>query len=119
VHLLAVILSIVLIVVLAASSVADFTHQPQIVATMERLGMPKNFEVIAGVVKTAAALGLLVGLVHGPHRAQGGLTVLTAWCLAAYFVIAVVAHLRAKDPAKETGPAVVLLVASAVLALAA
>ena len=118
-HLLAVILSIVLLVVLVASSVADFTHQPQIVATMERLGLPKNFEVVAGVVKVAAALGLLVGLVHGPHRAQGGLTVLTAWCLTAYFVIAVVAHLRAKDSAQETGPAVALVVVSAVLALAA
>ncbi len=118
-HVLAIILSIVLILVLAGSSIADFTHQARIVETMERLRLPKNFETIAGVVKVAAVIGLVVGLAVGPNRAQGGLTVLVAWCLVAYFALAAASHLRVKDPINEVVPAVGLAVVSLVLAVAA
>lgn len=113
------VLSVVIAVVLVATAVADLTHQPQIVATMQRLGMPDRFESVVGLVKLAAALGLVVGLVHARPRAQGGLTLVVAWCLVAYFVVALVFHVRARDSVKELAPAVAMGAASLVLALAA
>ncbi len=116
-HLAATILSVVSIVVLVVSSVMDFTHNADVVASMRRFGLPVGFEVLLGVIKVAAALGLVVGLLRG--HGHGGLTVLVGWCLVAYFVLAVGFHLRAHDPVKDAAPAAVLAVVALALSLVA
>lgn len=118
-HLVSFALSVVLILVCAISSVMDFTHNEDVVASMDRFGLPARFEVVAGLVKSAAALGLLAGLFASGHHGRGFPTTLVAWCLVAYFVVAVVFHFRAHDSAKEMAPSAGLLVLSAVLAVTA
>ena len=118
-HLVSFVLSVVLILVCAISAVMDFTHNEDVVATMDRFGLPARFEVVAGLVKSAAALGLLAGLFASGHHGRGFPTTLVAWCLVAYFVVAVVFHVRAHDSAKEIVPGAGLLVLSAVLAITA
>jgi DoxX-like family len=100
---------------LSVAAALDVTHHATIVATMERLGMPEGFEVIAGVAKAAAALGLITSIVA--HRATDPLGAITAWCLVAYFLMALGAHARAKDAPQESIGAGVLFALSLVLAI--
>jgi len=100
---------------LCVAAALDFTHHRNIVATMERLEMPAVFEVIAGVVKAAAALGLVISMVA--YDATNPLGAVTAWCLVAYFLVALGAHARVNDPPQEFVGAGVLLAISLVLAL--
>ncbi len=109
------VLALVLIVVCFGGAVLDFRHHETAVSAMERFGMPKNFEVVAGVVKVFAGLGLLTGLFVDGGR--GPLTTTTALCLTAYFLIATALHLRARDQARNVLPAAVLALSSLVLAL--
>ncbi len=118
-HLASFVLSLVLILVCAISAVMDFTHNAEVVASMERFGLPARFEMIAGLVKLAAALGLVAGLFASSHHGRGFPTTLVAWCLVAYFVVATIFHIRAHDAAKETAPAIGLLLVSLALAVTA
>ena len=118
-HLASFVLSLVLILVCAVSAVMDFTHNADVVATMERFGLPARFEMIAGLVKSAATLGLVAGLFASSHHGRGFPTTLVAWCLVAYFVVATIFHVRAHDVAKETAPAIGLLLVSLALAVTA
>ena len=118
-HLASFMLSLILILVCAISAVMDFTHNAEVVASMQRLGLPARFEVIAGLVKLAAALGLVAGLFASSHHGRGFPTTLVAWCLVAYFVVATIFHVRAHDVAKETAPAIGLLLVSLALAVTA
>jgi hypothetical protein len=115
-HPLSVILSILLIIFLFASSVGDFQHNPRIVATMKRLHLPTNFELVAGVVKVLAALGLLAGLVRG--HSHGEIVITTAVCLTLYFFIALIFHIRVKDKVADVAPAFVLFLLAFILAVA-
>jgi hypothetical protein len=112
------ILSILIALILGASSVADFTHSEKIVASMKRFGLPNNFEIVVGLVKIAATAGLTLGLFIAPHG-HNVLTHLVAWCLLAYFVLATTFHVRAKDAPAEAAPAVVLAIVAVALALVA
>ena len=94
-------------------------HNADVVATMERFGLPARFEMIAGLVKSAAALGLVAGLFASSHHGRGFPTTLVAWCLVAYFAVAAIFHVRAHDAAKETAPAIGLLLVSLALAVTA
>jgi hypothetical protein len=98
-----VVLSIVLAVLCLTSSLADFRLVPQVVQAVERLGFPTRIVPALGLAKAVAAVGLLIGL--GLDR----LGTFTALCLSLYFVVAVGAHLRVKDAASETLPALVML----------
>ena len=98
-----VVLSIVLAVLCLTSALADFRLVPQVVQAVERLGFPTRIVPALGLAKAVAAVGLLIGL--GLDR----LGTFTALCLSLYFVVAVGAHLRVKDAASETLPALVML----------
>lgn len=103
-------LSIVLALVCVLSAAADFTGQPAVVNTMDRLGVARLIPVLVAA-KMIAAVGLLVGL----GLPQVGL--IAAGGLVAYFVLAVGAHLRVKDSLADTAAAVVLgILAAATLA---
>jgi hypothetical protein len=98
-----VVLSIVLAVLCLTSALADFRLVPQVVQAVERLGFPTRIVPALGLAKAVAAVGLLIGL--GLDR----LGTFTALCLSLYFVVAVGAHLRVRDAASETLPALVML----------
>ena len=69
----------------------NVTRAKLIIATSQRLGLPLSMTVPCGILLGLAGAGLLIGLeapVLGAAAACG---------LVAYFVIAVAAHLRARD----------------------
>jgi hypothetical protein len=79
---------------------------------LDRLGFPEQGRFVFPIVKSAAAMGLALGL-RWPSLGR-----LTAAALAAYFVLAVGFHVRAKDRPDRFAAAVVML-AWSLLALGA
>lgn len=98
----------VLAVAFAAScligAIGDFMRLPQIGEIMDRIGVSRRVIPLAGVAKTAGALGLLIGL-----RVEW-LGIVAAVALTVYFVLATAAHLRVHDGAVNTAPAAGMLV---------
>ncbi|MDI3315020.1 MAG: DoxX family protein [Mycobacterium sp.] len=82
---------------------------PYITKTLDNLGVPPEIRWILPVVKAAAALGLL-SVFRFP-----GLARLTTAMLTLYFVLAVGAHVRARDRVVNAIPAAVLLVTFAAM----
>jgi DoxX-like family len=79
----------------------NVTRATMVVATSRRLGLPLSMTVPCGILLGLAGAGLLIGLaapVLGTAAASG---------LVAYFVIALAAHLRARD--REVAWALVFL----------
>ncbi len=69
----------------------SLTRATMIADTAQRLGLPLSLMVPFGLLLGSAGVGLLVGL------AVPGLQTAAAAGLVAYFVIALAAHLRARD----------------------
>ncbi len=69
----------------------NFAGAPFVAETAQRLGIPTSLMVPFGILLASAAAGLLAGL------AIPGLGTAAACGLVAYFVIALSAHLRARD----------------------
>jgi DoxX-like family len=74
---------------------------------LEHLRLPARSGPVFGAIKGASAAGLLLGL-RRPAVGQ-----LTARALVVYFVCALGAHARVKDPPLRYGPAVAMLAWSA------
>ena len=75
------------------------------------VGFPERYWGIFPVIKAASAVGLVVGTRHF------GIARLTAWALVVYFILAVAAHLRARDFRIYFGAAVAMLVFALAIAL--
>ena len=103
---LSIVLAIILAIICAVSSIADFKTIPQVLQTMERLKLPLQLIPVLGVAKLAGALGLVIGL------SIDALLVYSAICLTVYFVLATWFHLRVKDDLVETAPAATLSLVS-------
>lgn len=103
---LSVVLAVVLAIICAVSSVADFKTIPQVIQTMERLKLPLRIIPVLGVAKLAGAIGLMIGL------SVDALLVYSAVCLTVYFALATWFHLRVNDDLVETAPAATLSVVS-------
>ena len=92
------------------SATLDFTRYKQILINMARVGVPQSWITTLGILKTAGAIGLLIGIgapLIGTAAAIG---------LVLFFVGAIIIHLRARD--YSFGLAVVfLLLAVAALVL--
>ena len=100
------VLSVLLALVCAASSYADFKMMPQIVESMTKLKMPIRIIPALGIAKIAGAAGLMVGFNN--HN----LRIYAAFCLTVYFVLATWRHVRIRDTAANTLPALVLCLVS-------
>ncbi|WP_327353347.1 DoxX family protein [Streptomyces sp. NBC_01304] len=99
-----------LALVLSASAFLTFTRNDGITESMAKVGVPDSWLPRLATLKTAGAIGLLVGLAVAPIGVAAAIGVVL------YFVGAVVTHVRAKN--YEMAPAVVLaLIAAAVLVL--
>jgi hypothetical protein len=96
-------------------SVYDFTRADRVLANMSSLGIPHSWLFTLGALKTAGALGLLVGIgipLIGVAAAAG---------LVLFFVGAVLSHARARAAAPTyayPGTFLLLAVGSLVLRLA-
>jgi DoxX-like protein len=105
------VVSLVLAALLVLTAVRKLGRQPAVVATYTRVGVPEERLGLLAATLLAGAAGLLVGLWWPPLglAAAGGLVV--------YFVLAVAAHLRARDAAALPVPLVYLGLSVAALVL--
>jgi len=87
----------------AGDAVACAIPVAPIAKTLDDLGVPENVRPVMPVVKAAAAIGLL------SVRWFPGLARLTTAMLTLYFVLAVGAHIRARDKVVNALPAASLL----------
>ena len=87
----------------------NLTHARLVIDTAHRLDIPVSLMVPFGILLGSAGAGLLVGLV------VPGLGTAAAAGLVAYFVIALAAHLRARN-FQLVWPLIYLLLAAAALA---
>jgi|SRR5581483_962913 len=92
------------------SAGADFVGYRQVAVNMARAGVPASWMTPLGVLKAAAALGLIVGIV------VPSVGIAAATGLVLFFIGAIVAHLRGRFYA-FTLPIGFLALAAAALAL--
>jgi len=98
------------------SGVAALARFEPILPGMARAGVPESWLTMLGVLKTAGAVGLLLGLI--------GVTLIgtaAAIGLVLFFVGAIVTHLHARDYSRQFGLAIgffLLAAATLVLSLA-
>ncbi|MFD7900217.1 DoxX family protein [Streptomyces sp. NPDC059743] len=107
------VVGILLAAVLTGSAFATFTKQEAVVGSMTKVGVPDAWLPRLATLKSAGAIGLLIGLWLAPLGAAAAIGV------TLYFIGAAIYHLRAKDYA--IAPVVViflLAVAALILRLA-
>ena len=107
-----VVLATLLGIAAAGSAIQKLRRDPRVVESMHSVGVTDSQIPRLAILELLGAAGLLVGIwvpLIGLAAAIG---------LVLYFLGAVIAHVRAKAPAKESFPALVLLVlATATLVL--
>ncbi|CAB4322675.1 MAG: hypothetical protein F2520_02045 [Actinobacteria bacterium] len=108
------ILSIITALVVGGSGVYDFSGPPQVLQLMRDLGYKPGFERSLGIIKLAAAVGLLLSLLGGIVE----LGLLSSFGLIGYFALAVRAHRRLGHESNQLIPAYALLALSALTFLA-
>lgn len=89
------ILSLVLALAMVASGFMKLIRAPRIVQMMEPVGVPASRLPILGALQIAAAIGLIGGIWFPLLGIAAGIG------LVLYFIGAVIAHIRAHDPAKQ------------------
>lgn len=105
-----VVVSVLLALAALGSGMGKLTKQPKIVESLTGLGVPSSWFPFLALAEIAGAVGLLVGLGVAP------LGIAAAIGLIAYFVGAVLTHIKAKDK-NFAPPAVLALIAVAALVL--
>ena len=109
---MATILSILTALLVGGAGIYDFMNPPKVLALMDQLGYKPGFHRSLGIIKLAAAIGLLLGL------QALNLGLLAAFGLVIYFGLAVRAHRRLGHENNEFIPAIGLLALSAITFLA-
>jgi hypothetical protein len=102
------ILSILTALVVGGSGIYDFMNPPKVLTLMNDLGYKPGFHRSLGIIKLAAAVGLLLGL------QAINLGLLAAFGLVVYFGLAVRAHRRLGHETNEFIPAIAMLGLSAI-----
>jgi len=98
------------------SGVAALVHFKPILPGMAKAGVPESWLTVLGILKTAGAVGLLLGLIGVPLIGTAA-----AIGLILFFIGAIITHLRARDYSQQFGLAIgflLLAVATLVLSLA-
>jgi hypothetical protein len=110
VHIAAVIASVILALAMLASGVMKVLRAPRIVTMMGAVGVTPRQLPALGVLQIAATLGLIAGIW------VPALAIAAAIGLILYFAGAIIAHVRAHDPASQ-GAILFLALAAVTLAL--
>jgi hypothetical protein len=111
-----VVVTLLAIAANAFSGVAALVHFKPILPGMAKAGVPESWLTVLGILKTAGAVGLLLGLIGVPLIGTAAATGLTL-----FFVGAIITHLRTRDYSQQFGLAIgflLLAVATLVLSLA-
>lgn len=106
-----IILTALLGLATAFSAVGKFSKNPKAVDMLRQLGITDSQIRMLGIVEVLGALGLLIGI-WIPILGQ-----LAALGFVLYFLGAMIAHVRAKDPMKDIAPALVLLILSIIVTI--
>ncbi|MCW6003309.1 DoxX family protein [Micromonospora sp. CPCC 205371] len=105
----ATIVSVLLAALLVLTAARKLSHRPAVVATYRRVGVPEDRLNVLAVLLLAGAAGLAVGLWWAPAG------IAAAAALVAYFVLAIGAHVRARDAGNAPMPAFYLALSVAAL----
>lgn len=95
---------VLLALMLAVTSYADFTANPKALEVLDRLSIPRERANLLGIIKLVGALGLVVGIWSQP------IAIAASVGLCVYFVLAVAVHARAGDTIKQMLPVTPFLV---------
>lgn len=96
------IVTVLLVGGLLGSAAGKVTKQAAVVTNLTNVGVPEKRIPLLAIPETAGALGLVGGLFWWPIGVAAAIGIIV------YFVLAVSAHIRAKD--KNFAPALFLLV---------
>ncbi|MFF8884052.1 DoxX family protein [Streptomyces flaveolus] len=105
------VIAVLLALAMTFSALAFVSRKPQMVESLQTVGVPENMINVLAALKIAGALGLVVGIFWRP------LGIAAAIGLVLYLLGAAVSHLRVKDNKAVGGPLVLALVAAAALVL--
>ncbi len=106
------VITLITATITAAIAIADFVPSRFVLANSAQVGVPRSWLPALGAVKLAGAVGIVLGLL-GPWQ----LGIAAAAGLVAFFVGAVVAHLRAHVLYNIAFPGAYLCLSAASLAL--
>jgi hypothetical protein len=106
-----VVVSLLLAAALAGSAIRKLSHQPPVVQTYLRVGVPEDKLNYLAAILLAGAAGLALGLLWAP------LGVAAAIGVTCYFIAAIGFHVRSGDTAHLPMPAALLVTAAVALAL--
>jgi DoxX-like family len=109
--LAAAIVSLLLASVLTYSALRKLSHQPEVVQSYVRVGVPEERLNYLAMLLLAGAAGLVAGLFWAP------IGIAAAAALVVYFLLAVGAHIGARDTQHIPTPIAIELVSAAALAL--
>jgi hypothetical protein len=107
----ATIVSALLAAILAAAAVRKLSHREEVVASYERVGVPRDRLDYLAFILLAGSAGLVVGLFWAPIGVAAGIGVVC------YFLLAVIAHVRHRDQEHLPTPVAIELLAVAALSL--
>ena len=107
----AVIVSSLLAALLAFAAIRKLSHRREVTETYTRVGVPEGKLDYLAMILLGGAAGLVLGLFWGP------IGVAAAVGLVVYFLLAIVAHVRADDTGNLATPIVIELMALAALVL--
>ena len=110
-HVTAPILSIVLGLAMLASGVMKLIRAPRIVSMMAAVGVTPPQLTVLGSLQVASTIGLIAGIWYPP------LAIAAAIGLVLYFAGAIVAHVRASDPAMQGAIAFLILAVATTVTL--
>lgn len=107
----AAIVNLLLSALLAYAAVRKLSHRPEVVETYVRVGVPEEQLDHLALILLAGAAGLVLGLLWAP------IGVAAAAALVIYFLLAVAAHVRARDLGNLITPISIELLAVTALVL--
>ena len=92
-----IVVAVIFALMLTISAMGKFRKMPQVVdMIVTKVGVPESWLLWLGAAEIAGAVGLLIGIAWRPLGVAAGVGV------TLYFVGAVIAHLRAHDPAWQS-----------------
>jgi hypothetical protein len=107
----ATIVSALLAAMIAGAAVRKLSHREEVVASYERVGVPRDKLNHLAFILLAGAAGLVLGLIWAPIGIAAGIGVI------GYFVLAILAHIRHHDERHLPTPVAIEVLAVATLAL--
>jgi DoxX-like family len=106
-----VVVSALLAALLAYSAIRKLSHDPDVVSSYARAGVPEDQLDRLALVLLAGTAGLLAGMAWAPAG------VVASGALVVYFLVAIAFHVRARDTAHAGTPVVLAVLSAATLAL--